>query len=126
MMEAGLWLLVFDIVLFGVLAALWFSCPSRVVTETVTKVEHDYKLSTDYERLYDLLDEGRGIIVLDENGYPRKVTKGKNLNGEVYYWGLDIPRGCTREKFLRYCEFAELRYFDQIEKYLTLKDYMKK
>lgn len=123
-MQAGLWLLIFDIVLLILLAVLWFSCPSRVVT--VTKVEHDYKLSTDYERLYDLLDEGRGIIVVDENGWPKKVTKGKDFNGMAYYWGLDIPKGCTKEKFLRYCEFAEIRYFDQIDKYLTLEDYMKK
>lgn len=100
--------------------------PNRTVTTVVNKVEHDYKLSTDYERLYDLLDEGRGIIALDENGYPRKITKGKNFNGETYYWGLDIPKGCTREKFLHYCEFAEIRYFDQVDKYLTLEDYMKK
>lgn len=125
-MQSGLWLLIFDIVLLILLAVLWFSCPSRVVTETVTKVEHDYKLSTDYERLYDLLDEGRGIIVVDENGWPKKVTKGKDFNGMTYYRGLDIPKGCTKEKFLRYCEFAEIRYFDQIDKYLTLEDYMKK
>lgn len=55
-----------------VLAAAGLLClylgPRRVITTTVNKVEHEYKTSTDYERLYDLLMEGMNIIVIKENG----------------------------------------------------------
>ena len=39
--------------------------PKRVTTTVVNKVEHEYKASTDYDRLYDLLMEGRSIILLN-------------------------------------------------------------
>ena len=109
----------------------------RVTTTVVNKVEHEYKTSTDYDRLYDLLMEGRSIILLNnKNGYPTFPTLANVLDYDVYGvqpvkkfygFGTDHPLdGCTKEKFILFCQFHEIKYLDQIDKYLTLEDYMKK
>lgn len=114
----------------------------RVTTPVVVnKVEHEYKTSTDYDRLYDLLMEGRSIILLNnKNGYPTlasamngydRTLDGRTLDGKTvkkfYGFGTDHPLdGCTKEKFILFCQFHEIKYLDQIDKYLTLEDYMKK
>lgn len=115
--------------------------PKRVTTTVVNKVEHEYKTSTDYDRLYDLLMEGRSIILLNnKNGYPtlasvlkdyNRTLDGRTLDGKTvkkfYGFGSDHPLdGCTKEKFILFCQFHEIKYLDQIDKYLTLEDYMKK
>ena len=108
--------------------------PRRVTTTTINKVEHEYKASTDYDRLYDLLMEGRDIIILNGNGkYPSlaSVVDGCTSYGKVvkrfYGFGINHPLDdCTKEKFILFCQFHEIKYFDQIDKYLTLQDYMKK
>ncbi len=112
----------------------------RVTTTVVNKVEHEYKTSTDYDRLYDLLMEGRNIILLNnKNGYPTlaSVMNGydytlydRTLDGKTvkkfYGFGSDHPLdGCTKEKFILFCQFHEIKYLDQVDKYLTLEDYMK-
>jgi hypothetical protein len=108
--------------------------PRRVTTTTINKVEHEYKTSTDYDRLYDLLMEGRDIIIINGNGkYPSlaSVVDGCTSYGKVvkrfYGFGINHPLDdCTKEKFILFCQFNEIKYFDQIDKYLTLQDYMKK
>ena len=46
---------------------------------------------------------------------------------KFYGFGTDHPLdGCTKEKFILFCQFHEIKYLDQIDKYLTLEDYMKK
>lgn len=109
--------------------------PRRVVTTVVNKVEHEYKASTDYDRLYDLLMEGRNIILLNnKSGYPTLASVLKDYNytpngkavKKFYGFGSDHPLdNCTKEKFILFCKFHEIKYFDQVDKYLTTEDYMK-
>lgn len=108
--------------------------PRRVITTAINKLEHEYKTSTDYERLYDLLMEGREIIILNGNSnYPSlaSVSDGCTSYDKVvkrfYGFGINHPLDdCTKEKFILFCQFHEIKYLDQIDKYLTLQDYMKK
>lgn len=108
--------------------------PRRVTTTAINKVEHEYKTSTDYDRLYDLLMEGREIIILNGNSkYPSlaSVAEGCTSYDKVvkrfYGFGINHPLDdCTKEKFILYCQFHDIKYLDQIDKYLTLQDYMKK
>lgn len=128
---------VFMLVIGIILAVAGLLClylgPRRVITTTVNKVEHEYKTSTDYDRLYDLLMEGRDIIILKgKSGIPTlaNVFDGSTLSGrpvkKFYGFGFDNPLDdCTKEKFILFCKFHEVKYLDQIDKYLTLKDYMK-
>lgn len=128
---------VFMLVIGIILAVAGLLClylgPRRVITTTVNKVEHEYKTSTDYDRLYDLLMEGRDIILLkDKNGYPTWAnvsdcyTSGNKVIKRFYGFGIDYPLDdCTKEKFILFCKFHEVKYLDQIDRYLTLKDYMK-
>lgn len=128
---------VFMLVIGIVLAVAGLLClylgPRRVITTTVNKVVHEYNTSTDYERLYDLLMGGMNIIVIMDNGYPTlaKAVDGCTISGipvkKFYGFGVDNQLdGCTKEKFILFCKFYEVKYLDQIDKYLTLQDYMKK
>jgi hypothetical protein len=129
---------VFMLVIGIILATAGLVCmylgPRRVITTTVNKVEHEYKTSTDYERLYDLLMEGREIIIIKGTSlYPTlaNVWDGNTLSGRPVKkfsgFGIDNPLDdCTKEKFILFCKFHEVKYLDQIDKYLTLQDYMKK
>lgn len=108
--------------------------PRRVITTAINKVEHEYKTSTDYDRLYDLLMEGREIIIINgDSKYPSlaSVSEGYTSYDKVikrfYGFGINHPLDdCTKEKFILFCQFHEIKYLDQIDKYLTLQDYMKK
>ena len=108
--------------------------PRRVITTATNTVEHEYKTSTDYDRLYDLLMEGRRIVLLSNNSrYPAlaevldECTSCGNVIKSFYGFGFNHPLDdCTKEKFILYCQFHEIKYLDQIDKYLTLQDYMKK
>ena len=104
--------------------------PKRVVTTVVNKVEHDYKTSTDYERLYDLLMEGRKVIIFDDSYYPSLASIWQR-DGDIEFHGFELRRcdelkNCTKERFILYCKLYNVSYLDQIDKYLTMEDYMKK
>lgn len=103
--------------------------PRRTITTVVNKVEHDYKKSTDYGRLYDLLMEGRKVIIFDNSYYPSLASTWE-YNGDTEFHGFDLRRrdelkNCTKEKFILYCKLYNVSYLDQIDKYLTMVDYMK-
>ena len=108
--------------------------PKRVITTVVNKVKHEYKTSKDYSRLYDLLIEGRKIIIINNNGYPSKAFAVDleqpplgNAIKRFYGFNLDFCLdGCTKDKFILYCQFHDITYLDQIDKYLLMEDYMKK
>ena len=108
--------------------------PNRTITTVVNTVEHEYKTSTDYDRLYDLLMEGREIIILNGNSkYPSlaSVSEGYTSYDKVvkrfYGFGINHPLDdCTKEKFILFCQFYNITYLDQIDKYLLMEDYMKK
>lgn len=104
--------------------------PRRTITTVVNKVEHDYKKSTDYGRLYDLLMEGRRVIIFDGSYYP-SLADIWQYNGNIEFHGFKLGRcdelkNCTKEKFVLYCKLYNVSYLDQIDKYLTMMDYKKK
>lgn len=103
--------------------------PSRTITTVVNKVEHDYKKSTDYDRLYDLLMEGRKVIIFDDSEYPSLASTWE-YNGTLEFHGFELGRrdeltNCTKDKFILYCKLYNVSYLDQIDKYLTMVDYKK-
>lgn len=109
--------------------------PKRATTTTVVNVvKHEYKTSKDYGRLYDLLIEGRDVIIINNNGYPSKAFAVDleqpplgNAIKRFYGFNLDFCLdGCTKDKFILYCQFHDITYLDQIDKYLLMEDYMKK
>ena len=107
--------------------------PNRTITTVINTVEHEYRMSKDYGRLYDMLVEGREIIIINKNGYPSKAcTADWELpSGRVTkrFYGFNLDHcldGCTKDKFVLYCQFHDITYLDQIDKYLLMEDYMKK
>jgi hypothetical protein len=84
--------------------------------------EHKYKVSTDFERLWDLLMEGRHIVVfeVDKDGerWPHMAKINKWYDGEITFlgFGLDMNHGkhYTKEDFVNYCKWKKYEYLDQI------------
>ena len=74
------------------------------------------------------------IIILNGNSkYPSlaSVAEGCTSYDKVvkrfYGFGINHPLDdCTKEKFILYCQFHDIKYLDQIDKYLLMEDYMKK
>ena len=77
---------------------------------------HRYKVSTDYERLWDLLvnqemgivvDHGPGVFRYDEarrgDEYCRDRIYGIGYNGNI---------SDGKDKFIHYCAFKDIKFFD--------------
>ena len=132
-MEMAVLIIGIILCLAGVLA-IGFGLKRATTTTTtvVNVVKHEYKTSKDYGRLYDLLVEGREIIIINKNGYP---SRGHTMDLQLpegtikKFFGFNLDNcldGCTRDKFILYCQFHDITYLDQIDKYLLMEDYMKK
>lgn len=90
---------------------------------TETTVYHEYKTSTDYNRMWDLLHEGRSVIRVEPNGNGRfdvmEVHRKVYTDGEsvIYGMGTTTSRDFTnisKEDFINYCVWKKLMFLDQI------------
>ena len=90
---------------------------------TETTVYHEYKTSTDYNRMWDLLHEGRSIIRLEYNTNGRfdvmEVHRVVYLDGTdvIYGMGTTTSKDFTnisKEDFINYCVWKKLMFLDQI------------
>ena len=73
---------------------------------TETTVYHEYKTSTDYNRMWDLLHEGRSVI--------RVYTDGESV---IYGMGTMSSKDFTnisKEDFINYCNWKKLMFLDQV------------
>lgn len=86
-------------------------------------VLHDYKTSTNYHRLYQLLIEGRHIIRIKRYSDGDFVTYDMTKR-DIYYkdgftfagMGESIEdfNNISEEDFINYCKWKKLEYLDQI------------
>ena len=91
--------------------------------------EHDYKWSKDYHRLWELLDEGRRVIRLqeynDHEGYPvlspDAVVMEKSYdsyNGKSTYLGMGLNSNlddASEEQFVAYCVYKGIKFLDYLD-----------
>ena len=88
-----------------------------------TKVVHEYKTSTDYNRLWKLLHEGRSVITISNVPWSHYVTAAELKYNTIYGCGeqIDLKKKTdfTEEDFCMTCKLARLVYLDQIDKYET-------
>ena len=87
------------------------------------KVVHEYKTSTDYNRLWKLLHEGRSVITISNVPWSHYVTAAELKYNTIYGCGeqIDLKKKTdfTEEDFCMTCKLARLVYLDQIDKYET-------
>jgi hypothetical protein len=90
---------------------------------TETTVYHEYKTSTDYNRMWDLLHEGRSLIRLEYNNSGRfdvmEVHRKVYTDGESVIYGMGTMSSkdftnISKEDFIKYCEWKKLMFLDQI------------
>lgn len=87
------------------------------------KVEHDYKVSYDYHRLWKLLHEGRAVITISQKPFHGHVMKAYIAYGTIYGCGnfIDLEKNSdfTEEDFCMTCKLNRLVFLDQIDQYIT-------
>lgn len=89
--------------------------------KTIVTHKHQYKVSTDYERLWDLIMEGRHIVVLevdsDGDRWPHMAKVERFYDGDfsIYGFGADMGKIYTKEDFVNYCRWKKYEYLDQID-----------
>ena len=88
------------------------------VKNGTTIVCFDYKVSKDYDRLYDLLNNGQ--TVLTRNGY--KVDKYNRWfynswkgRDDIYYLSNNREIIEDKEKFVFYCKFKDIEFLDFVD-----------
>lgn len=90
---------------------------------TETTIYHEYKTSTDYNRMWDLLHEGRSVIRIEHNGNGRfdvmEVHRKVYTDGESVIYGMGTMSSkdftdISKEDFINYCVWKKLMFLDQI------------
>jgi hypothetical protein len=85
------------------------------------RIYHSYKLSRDYRRLKQLLDDGQQVVrIIDwdsKYGSATVIARRDHLDDSYYYMGLGNQlsigeKGCSEDKFVAYCMFNDLEYLD--------------
>ena len=81
----------------------------------------EYVTSKDYERLYELLNGGARVCgVFGSPGFGRYLTlhkAGSRSRSEILYNMGDDDYVClsSKERFIGYCSYKDIRYLDYIE-----------
>lgn len=123
----------------GVLIAVLAYCLVKISEATVERIRNDkrvaaeppkavivhaYKTSKDYERLWDLLMEGRYIIRIGTQWgrfgteiYCAYLSRYPNNDRYVIYGMGDCKdfENIKRDDFINYCKWKKIEYLDQVD-----------
>lgn len=83
-----------------------------------TIVCFDYKVSKDYDRLYDLLDSGQ--TVLTRNGdktdkFSRMFYNSWKGHDNTFYLNNNRETFTDKERFVFYCKFKDIEFLDFVD-----------
>lgn len=114
----------------GAFAALFFKAkfePKEDTKKTIfeyktseaKKAIFEYKTSKDYERLYQLLNDGNSVLVKtkgtlsDKNWYYNAWKTHSSRHKDEYYLGAGNSEEIeSLEKFILYCKFKDIEFLD--------------
>ena len=88
--------------------------------KTELVVTHEYHASTDYRRRFQLLSEGRKVIVIGPHGWPTLIQKVKYPDDDERVTGFGFGftnRNPKEEEFVTFCTLNKVAFLDQIDKY---------
>lgn len=126
--------MIFGLLIIGVAFCVLGIFIGLAIKESQRKTEskivyHQYEVSSDYHRLWNLLMEGRKVILLDYNVYFDKhgiwncnLAQFKTLsNGERIIWGFGTDvndfKNCDEQDFINYCTWKKVKFLDQVDVY---------
>ena len=85
---------------------------------------HEYKISQDYNRLWELINSGKHIIGIEpkyeDDGsiyriHPYEIRSYTDFKGEYKIVFIDDTlKDCTKESFIGYCQYKNVKFLDFI------------
>lgn len=85
---------------------------------------HEYKISQDYNRLWELINSGKNIIGIEpkyeDDGsiyriHPYEIRSYTDFKGEYRIVFIDDTlKDCTKESFIGYCQYKNVKFLDFI------------
>lgn len=83
-----------------------------------TIVCFDYKVSKDYNRLYDLVNSGQTVLTRDgdkTDKFSRMFYHSWKGRDNTYYLGNSRETITDKEKFVLYCQFKDIEFLDFVD-----------
>lgn len=107
---------VFLIIVLGAALLAWIiqGCPAPRRVDHYHY--HKYKVSTDYERLWDLLVNQEMHVIIDHGPGFLRYDDGHRgddyCRDSIFGCGPNIKVSDGKEKFIRYCAWKEIKFLD--------------
>jgi len=123
MVGMGIYIVFAVIVVVVVFAMLWsgrekpIDEPERSKSD---KMYHEYKTSTDYHRLWELLKDGRRVIIYRSSSPGSKinyVTDAYIRHGTILGFWDYLNDTMTENEFVCYCTYNKVSFLDQVDEY---------
>ena len=118
--------IIFGSLILGVVLVAWaisfgYSCSCRIKN---VYHYHEYKISQDYNRLWELINTGIHIIgiapIIEDDGSiyricPYEIRSYTDFKGEYRIVFIDDTlKDCTKESFIGYCQYKNVKFLDFI------------
>ena len=118
--------IIFGSLILGIVLVAWaisfgysYSCRIKNVYHY-----HEYKISQDYNRLWELINSGKHIIGIEpkyeDDGsiyriHPYEIRAYTNYKGvHVISTIDDFLNDCSKERFIGYCQYKNIQFLDFI------------
>lgn len=78
----------------------------------------DYKVSKDYDRLYDLLNDGQAVLTRkgdETDKFSRMFYNSWKSHDDIYYLNNSKETITDKEKFVFYCKFKGIEFLDFVD-----------
>ena len=125
-MEVTEFIIILGLIILGVVLVAWaisfgysYSCRIKNVYHY-----HEYKISQDYNRLWELINAGTHVIgiapIIEDDGSiyricPYEIRSYTNFKGELVTAFIDdVLKDCTKERFIGYCQYKNIKFLDFI------------
>lgn len=125
-MKVSEFIIILGLIILGVVLVAWaisFGVSRSCRIKNVYHY-HEYKISQDYNKLWELINAGTHIIgintIFENDGSiyricPYEIRSYTNFKGELVTVFIDdILKDCTKERFIGYCQYKNIKFLDFI------------
>lgn len=119
-------IIIFSLLILGIVLVAWAISFAMSRGNRIKNVYHyhEYKISQDYNKLWELINSGNHIIGIEveyeDDGsiyriYPCEIRAYTNYNG-VYTIAIayEFLKNCNKERFIGYCQYKNIQFLDFI------------